>query len=494
MNFASYLYHGANGPNQRLCRSQYPKDMIQSVGTSNKFHGTLGTVTKLGETQQEAVIDSAVKVTTVAQKIRDQAKHFWNRMKNSSYITFTAFLVTGILAGGAAIAVGAALPELWVVAAAVGTAALVILGIAGFVLSRAIAADKRLSEWKKDPIVTTQNNRKNVGLEGFYKAFASKYKGSIVSGEELQRLWSEDMDRYVDRFTNGGLLRDSTKVSMVREFIKKSPIGNAALNYTFDVVEAPIHQVNTKFESVKSSADAIKRQSRILKEKINSKRRSALRDNDSRRDALLLPYRRMVEPQQFRLTSEINRLRMSLAGQRNRVSQLSVRNARPTTVVGRRGHVIPNQRVVLMQVHQDIQMGEMRLRQLEGELSNINMIYRAMTLPILHMHARNESKIRHWASGEIKKIEMDEDKLMKKFFNPIQEILREYANRDKEQPIKVVKIQEEVEVLNLETPPLEVKYEPVQYSDSWQGVIEEFEWKKKQAEIDSDQLLPSSMN
>ncbi len=513
MSIASYLYHGASGPNQQYCHQQYPNAEVKSIATTNQYLGKLGDATKIDDTREEVVIDSAVKVTSVAQKIREKAINFWNKAKSGSFIAFTAVLITGILAGGAAIALGTVLPELWIIAASVGTVALVILSVSIFLLTRAIGAGNRLKAWKEDPVANAQNDRVRIGKEGFYPAFAERKKGVIVSEKELQALWSRDMDSYVKRFDNDGILRDSTKIAMVREFIKKSPLANAALNYTFTDVEPSIRRVNTKFVSVKSSADTIRRQSEALKNKINSKKRNAMRENDSHRDELLLPYRLMIKPRQSLLQTQIFSLRSSIASQRNQVAQLSARRTHVVTqprhtVVGRRGNVMPGQRGNVMpgqrisrpvnrlhinQLRTDIQLQEMTLRELERELAHINTIYLAMTLPIKNMHARNETRIKAWARNEIAKIEMDEDKLFKKFFNPIQDILREYATRNSDKPIEAEEIKGNVGTLNMETPPIEQKYEPVTYHDSWKGIIDEFEWKKKQAELIKDQLVPSQM-
>lgn len=502
MSFASYLYNGSAGPNSQYCRQHYPKGEVKSIATTNKYFGKLGAATEIENTREEVVIDGAVKVTSVAQKVRENAAAFWKKAKSGSFISFTAVLITGVLAGGAAIAIGVALPELWIVAASVGGVALPMLALSIFLLTRAVQAGKKLKEWNDDPVANAQKDRIRIGKEGFYLAYSENLKGKIVSEEEIQALWYRDMDQYVDRFNEGESYHDSRKVSMVREFMTKSPLATAALNYTFGEVDQSIEIVNEKFESLKNNADVIRRDSQVLKGKIQAKKNQEMAKNDRRRNELLRPYELMVKPRRVLLEDRIFSLRTNLPSQRSELNQLSSRGV----LVGRRvdvrhGRHLPSRQTVvhtvspaaISQLSTNIRSQESELRRLENELVRVNTIYLAMTLPIKNMHAQNELKIKGWARREIQKVDIDEDKLMKKFFVPIQELLKEYASRNSEKPVEAEGLSEPVEVVDLNTPPMETKYEPVKYDNAWQEVIDQLEWEKKQAELEGDQLRPSKI-
>lgn len=501
LNFASYTFRGTKGTCNQFCRSHYPKDSTVATGSSNVYNGKLGNITPIGETQQEVVIDSAVKVKTVAQKIREKSQKFWKQMKAANYSLFSVTLISGILAGAAAITVAAVLPELWAVAAGVSAVSLVILGISGFFLAKGITASKRSNEWYDDPTLKAQSQRIQVGREGFYKAFSSNLKGSIVSDKEVENLWYKDMDYYVDQFGDNNVLLDSSKVSRVRQFMKKSPIASAPLKYAFSKVEPSISKVNTKFESVKSNFDEVKAKTRQLKAKINSQKADAILDNDRHRDSLLLPYKLMVQPRQSFLEARRVSLQMEILTANNRKHAIRVACQRPqrtVTAVDRNGRVIPGQRQAVfvptqeyILIDQSVSQKNRELQGINAELNRINLVYTAMTAPIRQMHARNEAKIKNWAKGEINKIEQDEDKLMTRFFPPIQELLKEYANRNKTNQADKKEVKPVEVAVELKAPPIEKEYTAVAYNDSWKDVIKEFEWKSKQNELVGSQHVPS---
>ena len=200
-------------------------------------------------------------------------------------IHFTVTLIGGIAGISSAIALGIIVPPLFPIALAVGSAGLGTLGFSGFTLCRAKEAKRQLQLWE-DPVARAQNQRQNVGREGFHYAYTSKLKDSVVSQEELQSLWFRDMDKYVERY-NGAVVE---MPSLIREFMEKTPIESSPFTYTFGPV-APessassetrfLKGLSDKFANLKRQYDDIRQQTERSKEGIQREKQRALSQNDA---------------------------------------------------------------------------------------------------------------------------------------------------------------------------------------------------------------------
>ncbi|MFQ5730241.1 MAG: hypothetical protein ACE5GN_07760, partial [Waddliaceae bacterium] len=104
----------------------------------------------------------------------------------------------------------------------------------------------------------------------------------------------------------------------------------------------------------------------------------------------------------------------------------------------------------------------------------------AMTAPVRAMHQRNAAAIKRWASGELKDIQQNEEKILVKFFEPIKVLLNEYANRSVGKEEAKVETCPEVKVdATPSAPPLEEECDPPEFDPGWERVFGRVDWEKR---------------
>lgn len=504
MSFGQFIIHGAHGPLQKQRRDHYEDDVIETTGSSGSFNGKIKTLSTDDETKQ-VLIDNTVKVTTVADRVRDQAKGTWSRLKAESHITFTATLIVGLLAGAAAIAIGVVLPPLWPVAVAVGAVALGILAVSFFTLYRAVVAGRQLAQWK-DPLPGMQAQRQKVGRLGFDFAYRTNLKDSIVAPAELKALWFQGMDHYADRFAKIVEGVSTLKVSLVREFMQKAPIASGPFQYTFGAVDKSastelkcLDELSDRFEKINTQFGQVRKQTEKLKQRVNEEKRLALKDNDYQLELMLQPYKMMIEPHKAALLLQKANLEGTLSQYRGQLMAVEGPAHVHATVVTPSGHVVPSQRrghnPHVIFIEGNIKSAECQIRHIDAELLRLDIIYNGMTAPVRQLHRQNERRIETWAGRELDKIREGEDKLLVNFYKPLKALLEDYQNRNASKESDAPKKTEEVPLpLKPKAPALKKKYEPADYNPSWKDVIDELQWKSKKSTLVKEQLVPSHLN
>ncbi|NGX43176.1 MAG: hypothetical protein K940chlam7_01467 [Chlamydiae bacterium] len=510
MSYINFLGQGANSPYlKEYHRSNFSEDEVESVGTLNKFNGEIKVVDtdKTDRNDGKSVLmDEAVRITTIADAVRNKGKSFWSDAHNAAMITFTATLIGGIAGITAAIIVGALLPTLWPVALAVGLVSLGILGFSFFNLYRAKEAKGQIKQWD-DPIPHLQQQRRKAGEsgnEGFHYSYMAQLKDKIVSPEELKALWYRGMDYFVDRFGPESV----AYAANIREFMERAPIEDCPFTYTFGPVpeddedlfssfyeiggpassEASselrfLSKLSGQFASLKIQYGRIRSETEGNKASICLERSSRIAANDAQRDANLAPIRRYYNLRTASLRRGVVTLQEEISRARSQIAEFERRGSRPARV-HHRGHVPVGTREML-----GLEIARMSRRQIslleplrletEAKLSRLELMYMAMTAPIRELHSRNETNIRCWASGELQKIQAGEDLTLLQFHQPIKELLSKYAHRN-DRPGEVDSAgYPEIDVNPVPSaPPLEEEFELPEYNPEWSEIVGQVDWDK----------------
>lgn len=489
MNFVSFIVRGAHGPQQEYRRDNYDPDSVKVVGNTGTFSGK--TVTSEKGKYAETTIDGAVKVKTVVDKIRSEAKSFWSEQHQNCMITFTVTLIGGIAGIAGAIALGVLCPHLLPVALAVGAVALGIFAGSFFFLYRGLEAKHQLAQWH-DPVANTLEQRQLVKEKGFYYAFISDLKEkNILHPKEVEGLWHNSMEDYYDKFTS--ILPDSKsgKVSLIREFMTKSPLNQKAFAHTFGSEAAgakDFKELSDTFGSVKVQYQDIRRQTEDFRHSVRAEKERALNENNRQRDSMLVPYQALIVPRRMALQLRSVSTQGIIKTGRAALNRIS------TTSHGRRGHVVDRSgrsvvgsrsgRSVVgsRQFERDIVAQRIVLQGINRKLRQLDLMYAAMTAPIQALHRRNVNAINQWAQWELKGIQDGEDEMLLNFFKPIKALLNEYkelnGNYEEQHLVIDHDVNDLVEGIHpmASAPPLEDVYTPPAYNSNWGGVVTESDW------------------
>jgi len=517
MSYVSFLGKGPQGQQQMFRRDFFKPDTVSSIATTHTFNGEVTSISNILnndplKSEKEVIIDSAIKVNTVADKIRAQAQQLWSNLRNGCMGTFTATLIGGIAAAIASIAIGVILPPMWPVAVAVGILALGLLGVSAWNLARGVEAKHQLKQWE-DPIPAYQNQRRMAEQKGFYHAYSSGYKGRIVSEKELEKLWFTSMDQWADNYEAHIANLNQVKVQDIRTFMEECPLKSQAMAHTFgkesDVEDGELEFLNElsgKYSSLKSQYDTIRMETEALKSQIRKEKSNALLQNDHELACNIAPYRALISAQKMDLKKQRNKYKRIIstyettvhhhrtyvnqparshhrhhATRRSRThfkhNHERVANARRygmpgpvTTVVTTTPthHVVPH----------TVKSARAEVFALNAKLARLDAIYHVMTAPACHLHATNKAKIEHLASVELNKIKASEDKTFMKFYQPIKVLLDAYKHRNDEEKFEEVEVDTEVDfAVNPNAPELRKDFEIPEYDEKWSEFIGEVDWE-----------------
>ncbi len=500
MSYVNFLGEGVYGKQADFRRDAYPKDKIEATGTSHQYLGATA-VSPIGTgNTKEAVIDQAVKVTTVADHVREEAKDLWGGLKDACFGTFTGTLIVGIAAGVASVLTGCLLPPLWPVAVAVGIVALAILGFSIWNVCRAVEAKEELSQWS-DPLPGYQQERVLVGQKGVYHAYKNNFKGKFVSEEELKALWFTTMDRWVDRYA-AHIPQDSVRLFDIRTFMEECPLKGQVMDYTFTLpsgVEEEemelLRELSKKYQALKGGYDSVRLQTEALKTKIRTEQSSKLLQNDQWLHASLAPYEALLYAQKMALIAQKTKYNQVIIAYESSRPVYSHQHFHPhaggVQTVG--GHVIvgqghrshlPHGHLALTHdlnpiVPLHVVQARSGLLEINAKLAKMDLVFAAMTAPIRSVHAQNKAKVNAWANGELAKIQASEDQTLLKFYPPIEALLDAYKNR-KSKEGAAEEIEAEVEIpVNPEAPEIRDEYEVAAFDPSWSEFIYEVDWDQK---------------
>ena len=468
MSYISFLRQGTHGSSfEAHRRDHYAPDCIQTIASTNNYTGTIKKIA-LDNDKQEALIDGAVKITTVADAVRAKAQSVWSRLNSASLKGFAVSLIAGVAGIAGAIVQGALLPHLWPIVLAVGAVALAVLAFSLFSFSRAREAKLQLKKWS-DPAMRIQAQRTKVGQDGFYFAYQLKLKDTVVSSEELMSLWYKDMDHYAEKFEQAVVATPT----LISTFMDKSPIEATPFTYTFGEKDlkgeaGALKKLSAKFCGLKKQYDDIRHETALAKESISREKQRALMRNDMQKDAMLDPYRALVEPKRGALMMRQQRLERMIYEEHR---------LQPMPAYGVVAH---GTSATLAYVdHSRIRQCRQDLQEVRSELAHIDLIYSAMTAPVCALHQRNAQSIRDWAFAEISGLQKKEEKVLLKFFDPIKAFLKEYSNRildeKKAEVDEIAKINDDIEPA---APSLEEDCQLPEFDPQWSSIVSEMDWEK----------------
>jgi hypothetical protein len=380
-NYISYFFKGVDSVPDVHHRHNHDQDRIEVTAPSHEYKGTTAFVP--GQLSPTFLVDNAVQIQTVDNVVRQNAQEEWNRLKTHSDKTFTATLITGIVAVAAGIVLGIAaftFPPLIfgaIPAFIVGVTLLVGTGVSN---SKSNTAQEELDKWQ-DPVATVQQHRRNAAFTYIYK---NKLKGDYFHEQEVKTLWYDHVQKYEN------ILHLEYNAPAINKFFCDNPLANGAVNYAFgDNVPEDVRDTSVCFEAVNGQYLALKRETNERKDRINKEKRRAIGVLEAQRDSQLAPIVRIY---------------------RERYNQLNQRRA----------PLIANQRGLNLR-HQN------ELQRLNASMAENERDYQRLRAPVDAWFNRESGRVEYWASNMIRGIENDHNDQLLKFHDPIQIVIKGYS-------------------------------------------------------------------
>ena len=421
MSLISYLRYGVDVDNSRYNRFNidYAQDKAEAIMPTNCYKGTVS-LQSHNANQAKQLLDQAVMITTVSDNIRGPVLHFWQKRSVQSLKLGIAGIALMIGSGVAAAAhcvttlpINAetlpndaealsidveALPidEGTLHLAAIGIVAVIITSLCVTILSfyRKKQADNQYNAWQ-NPLNTYQNQRRQVGNEGFVYAYSNNLNGKIVHPKECNKLWMDWSNTFMKFYQD----IQSQSVQRIKDFFKMNPLQNKVMNYahTNSMIPSYVTTLNRLYLQLEQSFNNLLTNTAEAINKINEKKSQLIQNNENQRNIWLAPAKAVRNYKIKKANEELENSIQSLKSRRD--SQLeSIKENRELTKEQKAQAVIR-----VSKGYEDDPIVKEASRKCESTINDYNSLYTLATLPIELKFDNNKQKFVDDASRLIKR-------------------------------------------------------------------------------------------
>jgi hypothetical protein len=272
----------------KMCRRSYLCDNIQMIESTNSFNGQIKIEKNAPSKRVVKIVDNAVKIETVTDKIRNKATGFWRKRESSSMIgiglSAAAFGICLLGVAGGAAAIGGGIPGLAIAgvailatAVAAGVIALVALGIT---IALKHQAKKHLKAWQ-DPAEEVARHRQAAQKKGYpYLNGKNDLRRQSFAPGERHTLALRTMDNYLEKYRKVQMHSSSQQVQFVEKFFNENPLARKNRLDAFGIDPNMAHNLLTAsniYQTIENSYENVVNTARYNRKEIAENKEAALR-------------------------------------------------------------------------------------------------------------------------------------------------------------------------------------------------------------------------